>query len=263
MLTMQNYIERIVIVENKSRDYQSKIVLPDNSMVITIQYGTDVFEIVNERQVPIPKVSIRRPLTKPKKLIFTPGSCSLVLKMRPGTAGFLRTNTLTFSDCNHSVFTYLDQPGIQNLKLPRELDFQKFITDFLNPIFLGKKEDDSVFQAMKIIQKTKGQVKVKSLSYQVCNSKRNLERRFKANTGLTPKQFISHTRFQHALVLLMSGLGLSELSFTGGYCDSSHFINECKTFSGFTPEIILPKLCRVYPMDFVAMPASLHYTNVY
>ncbi|MCI0750336.1 MAG: helix-turn-helix transcriptional regulator, partial [Flammeovirgaceae bacterium] len=87
-----------------------------------------------------------------------------------------------------------------------------------------------------IINKSEGQIRVDSLAYEVGNSKRNLERKFKDTTGLTPKKFIDNTRFQFSLKRLSNNRDLQEVTFLSGYYDLSHFVNDFKKITGKTPE---------------------------
>lgn len=74
-------------------------------------------------------------------------------------------------------------------------------------------------------------------------SERQLERRFKENLGLTPKQYLKINRFEKALGWLQSGKShsLFDISYELGYADQSHFIREFRQFSGHTPRQYLKK----------------------
>jgi AraC-like DNA-binding protein len=69
-------------------------------------------------------------------------------------------------------------------------------------------------------------------------SERQLERKFKTNMGLSPKQFLRVTRFEKALNMLHGNQfsSLTDLAFELNYVDQSHFIREFKEFSNYTPK---------------------------
>ena len=68
-----------------------------------------------------------------------------------------------------------------------------------------------------------------------------LERRFKNETGISPKQFLLLNRFKQALSVIdpSSKKDWFDLVVDFGYHDQNHFIKEIKRFSGFTPNQLL------------------------
>lgn len=78
-------------------------------------------------------------------------------------------------------------------------------------------------------------------------SARQLQRLFKANFGLTPKEFLRINRFEKAIDLLRtaSDKKLSDIAYELDYCDASHFIREFRQFSGQCPSDYL-KLTKLY-----------------
>jgi AraC-like DNA-binding protein len=75
------------------------------------------------------------------------------------------------------------------------------------------------------------------LARQANLSSRQLRRRCRELTGLTPKQLVRVLRFRHAVDLLSfgAGRGWAHLAAECGYYDQSHFIHEFREFSGSTP----------------------------
>ena len=60
---------------------------------------------------------------------------------------------------------------------------------------------------------------------------------FRTNVGITPKVFNRIMKFQHALVSIESSKSIdwSEISYSCGFYDQAHFINEFRQFSGVNP----------------------------
>ena len=98
-----------------------------------------------------------------------------------------------------------------------------------------------LIHAIGYIECNHGNVRVDKLAEKIGLSRRNLERNFKEHTGLTIKKFINNTRFQHGLYLLRSHASISEIVFTCGYFDQSHFIDEFKERTGVTPSQFIKK----------------------
>lgn len=69
-----------------------------------------------------------------------------------------------------------------------------------------------------------------------CNlSRRQFERKFNEFSGFTPKEFFSIVRFKNALHELSHGRSLAQTAMDCGYYDQSHFSNEFKRLSGYSP----------------------------
>jgi AraC-like DNA-binding protein len=72
-------------------------------------------------------------------------------------------------------------------------------------------------------------------------SERQLERRFLARVGITPKRFASLRRFERALALSASADSLGRLAQDAGYYDQSHFIREFRSYTGEAPSKLLAR----------------------
>ena len=101
-----------------------------------------------------------------------------------------------------------------------------------------KREEPEVDEALKLIRRSKGQLTIEEICEQTGFSKKQLERKFLASIGTTPKIFSRITRFLNICHNLKENnhKTLTELALECGFHDQSHFIKEFKTFSGFTPK---------------------------
>jgi AraC-like DNA-binding protein len=70
-----------------------------------------------------------------------------------------------------------------------------------------------------------------------CNlSRRQFERKFAQYSGFTPKDFLRLVRFQRAVSeSTIRNRSLAQIATDSGYYDQSHFTNEFRNFSGYTP----------------------------
>jgi AraC-like DNA-binding protein len=65
-----------------------------------------------------------------------------------------------------------------------------------------------------------------------------LERNFKKNIGISPKEFVNILRFQFALEKIKDnqlGKSLQDIAFESGYYDHAHLSNEIKRYTGLSP----------------------------
>lgn len=93
-------------------------------------------------------------------------------------------------------------------------------------------------RAVQRIDYTNGLLPVGQLTDGLHTTERSLERRFEQVMGIGPKQFSRIVRLQHSLKLHRQtpSLSLTELAYSAGYYDQSHFIREFGQLAGITPK---------------------------
>lgn len=98
------------------------------------------------------------------------------------------------------------------------------------------------FAVNKIIE-APHQLSVEYISSKVGYSQKHLIKLFKDNVGLTPKGFLKIMRFQKAIQEIAAAKISSwpSIALESGFYDQAHFINDFKSFSGFTPNEYLQK----------------------
>jgi AraC-like DNA-binding protein len=120
------------------------------------------------------------------------------------------------------------------------------ITRFLHNIFQSRKSetDAAVKQAIQLIIQDRGQVTVKHICSKLNLTERTFERRFINETGLSPKQFSRIIQFAQSLeqLAVQDFTKLTDVVYTNGYADQSHFIRVFKAFTGKTPKKFKPTL---------------------
>lgn len=92
-----------------------------------------------------------------------------------------------------------------------------------------------VTEAWRVITATRGKARVEAIARHVGWSRRNLEQRFRAELGLTPKQSARVVRFDRARRLAASGHPLAEVASATGYSDQAHLSREWRALAGQTP----------------------------
>ena len=98
-------------------------------------------------------------------------------------------------------------------------------------------KDFSTAAAVDRIEKKKGRVKNNGLAKSVGWSSRQLERHFKEQVGMSPKQLCRNVRFKYAFQHLASSRGhrFASMAIDCGYSDQSHLIRGFKHFTGTSP----------------------------
>jgi len=96
--------------------------------------------------------------------------------------------------------------------------------------------DVTVQSAIAAVRRAQGDISVTTLRTDLSLSERQLERTFRQQTGLTPRQFARLTRFRQVVRLLhQPALPLTDVAYRAGYYDQAHFIHDFKTLAGLTP----------------------------
>jgi hypothetical protein len=175
---------KIIEVENNTDKPISTVILPDNSLVLGIQFGTTVHEIIDGKKVALPQIALCGQLTQKKEYVRSPGSKTVLIKFQPWASGWLLNDLHQLTDKNIDCVDFLKNA----VDLPIDIN-QKINIEALFSKFFGQKViDKSILQSFAIINETNGQIKVDDLAYKVNSSKRNFERKFKDATGLTPRK---------------------------------------------------------------------------
>lgn len=95
-------------------------------------------------------------------------------------------------------------------------------------------------EALRLIRREHGRLDVKQLCGRVFVGRRQLERQFAGQFGLSPKMFIRLERFKSALRLSQTtGCNWTQIAFECGYADQAHLIREFRELSGEAPTGLL------------------------
>jgi AraC-like DNA-binding protein len=95
--------------------------------------------------------------------------------------------------------------------------------------------------AAEQIRRNDDSLSIEALADDIFISKRQLEREFKNQLGISPKRYLRIQRFNRAQRLLeaKSARSLTELSYHCGYADQAHFIRDFRAFTGVNPTAFL------------------------
>lgn len=83
-------------------------------------------------------------------------------------------------------------------------------------------------------------ISVESMAQSACLSRKQFERVFFNAVGMKPKEYSNVARFQKSLWLMQKGnRDFADIAYSCGYADQSHYIRECRRYSGTTPAELL------------------------
>lgn len=96
----------------------------------------------------------------------------------------------------------------------------------------------AIMLAVKEIIKHRGQLNIRQLSETYSLSTRQFERNFKEHTGFSAKTFSTIIRFNAVLAQKhQPEQSMLDIAYNFGYYDQSHFVQDFKTFSGYSPRM--------------------------
>ncbi len=137
----------------------------------------------------------------------------------------------------------------KNMELPEEKlyeagNFQSrvhIIEEWLRILKKQNRENYYLQRIMYNIQKinnSRGHSTIEDLAGHACLSRKQYERIFNGQIGLTPKNFLRIIRFQNAIHYKQKfpEADLLDLTYQCGYYDQSHMIRDFKALSGHTPK---------------------------
>ena len=101
--------------------------------------------------------------------------------------------------------------------------------------------DPQIPFAVQQINRSKGRLPILQLMDEICICQRHFERKFKAYTGYTPKEYSWIMKFRNTIDLLKNCIpdNLLTIAVEAGYYDLSHFNKEIRQLSGNTPASFL------------------------
>lgn len=133
-------------------------------------------------------------------------------------------------------------------KLKKEIEPLLFdITDVKKLILIAEKnllghlhmerENHILNDAVREIILNQGNIRMSQLGKSICISNRQLERVFKENMGISPKQFSSLVRYQYLWkhILFKKNFNILDEVYQLGYTDQAHLMKDFKSYHSLTP----------------------------
>lgn len=108
----------------------------------------------------------------------------------------------------------------------------------------GRDVHADVEAAIQRITSTHGGEPVRDLADAVGVGRRHLERLFRQQVGVGPKEFASLVRFRRVLTRMGRQRAWADVALDAGYADQAHFIRSFKRRTGLTPGEYAATCCR-------------------
>lgn len=239
------YIERLVISE--SPEEKTYKVLPGTNLVIGFQYSGSLVYLRNQQPIALQSSGLTGLLDSFRVFKNSNSTGSVLVYFKEtGPVNFFKIPLHELFSESISLDNFLLRSElliVENRLLEAKNDITriKVVEDFLLSRLKPVPSDSLVMEALALIHKSKGTIRIKEILKKLNSSQSPLEKRFRQTVGTSPKKFASIVRFKHLLREYKPGNSLTELSYEAGFYDQAHFIKEFKTFTGETPEIFFNK----------------------
>lgn len=123
----------------------------------------------------------------------------------------------------------------------------KIFEEVLANLEIAKSEiDEKITQAVKLIEAANGEPKISEIAGVLGLSTRQLERRFKKSSGITPKQFSRICRLRAtAINTLENNMNWANRAAEMGFTDQAHLIRELSALTGDSPKSFEKKIKNI------------------
>lgn len=221
-------------------------IIPDGCLEMCFILGDDIKRFTSENDFIIqPRAMVVGQITKPYYVQPTGYVHSFSVRFYPyGIANFIQKPLCELAD-KETPITLLFEDHIareletQVIKAPDTAARIEAVENFL----LGKLTSPStidhiVRSTIDSLSRTKGNASISSILRDDPTKRRNLERNFSKQVGISPKQLGRIIRLQAALKLLLdrSGEKLTQIAYDSEYYDQAHFIKDFKELTGTNPK---------------------------
>jgi AraC-like DNA-binding protein len=229
----------------KEKTSEKQTIVPDGCMEMIFHYG-DFYKQYTENGNSIiqPRCFVIGQLTRP--LEIEPTGETGIFSVRFYPEGFLPFATIPIKEMENKAVSLErlfgkegQEVGEMMLNANSTSDRIKLIEAFLLTRLTETETIDRIVKStVETILTANGQLSVTELSEHLNINRRQLERKFSATIGLSPKQLSKTFRLQAILKMLISKkfTNLTDLAYEGEYYDQAHFIKDFREFTGLTPK---------------------------
>jgi AraC-like DNA-binding protein len=231
------------------KDAQRQRIIPDGCIEMAFILGDDIKRYTSEKDFILqPRAMVLGQTIEPFYIEPTGYVNTFAIRFYPyGFANFVtipiktlaNTETPIASLFGENIANELEQKIIQATDNKQRIEIiENFLLDKLN----DKTTIDNIVRiTVDALLLTKGSAPINSILKAHLSKRRQLERNFVKQIGVSPKQLGKLIRLQTALKMLLSDKAdnLTNIAYESEYYDQAHFIKDFKEFTGINPKDFL------------------------
>ena len=230
-------------------DAQKQRIIPDGTIEMAFILGDDIKRYTSENNF----------IIQPRAMVL--GQTIEPFYIEP--TGYVNTFAIRFYPYGFANFVSIPIKNLANKETPLEMLFGEKTANELEQKIIDATNN---FERIKIIEKflldklndkttidnivkttidalfaTNGNASIGSILKEDLSKRRQLERNFKKQIGVSPKQLGKVIRLQTALKILLNkkAENLTDIAYESAYFDQAHFIKDFKEFTGINPKEFL------------------------
>ncbi len=222
-------------------------IIPDGCIEMCFILGDDVKRFTSESEYIIqPRAMVFGQITQPYYVQPTGYVNTFAVRFYPyGFANFITKPIHELADKETPLSSLFEENSVRKLEQTIfEATSTKSRIEAIEGFLLDKLTDPSVIDnivksTIETLTSTKGSAPITSILAKDLSKRRNLERKFLKQVGISPKQLGKIIRLQAALKLILSNQGekkLTQVAYESEYYDQAHFIKDFKEFTGTNPK---------------------------
>jgi hypothetical protein len=232
-------------------DYEAKRqrIIPDGSIEMAFILGDDIKRYTSENEFIIqPRAMVLGQTIEPFFIEPTGYVNTFAVSFYPyGFANFVSEPIKNLVNKETALDLVFDKKIAKELekKIIQANDVKeriKIIEDFLFAKLNEKSTIDSIVKTtIDALLDANGTTAINTILKEDLSKRRQLERKFIKQIGLSPKQFGKVIRLQSALKMLLNKNteSLTHIAYESKYYDQAHFIKDFKEFTGINPKEFL------------------------
>jgi AraC-like DNA-binding protein len=228
---------------------QKQLILPDGCVDMCFILGEDIKRYTQSDNF----------IIQPREMLL--GQITEQFYIEP--TGYVNTFAIRFYPYGFANFINLSLKALANKETPLSELFGKEVTEPLSKSIIQADTTDKrieiiehflknqlnkqvtidkiVKSTIDIILQSKGSKSLNSILKDSLTKRRQLERNFTKQIGLSPKQLSKVIRLQATLQMLLNQTteSLGDIAYENEFYDQAHFIKDFKEFTGITPKDFL------------------------
>lgn len=215
-------------------DGQSHVVLPTTSVVLGFQFRGRV----QAGEHDLSPAGVTGLQEAPRTYTYRGSTGSVLVRFTAQGAASLGVPVDELTNASVSLDALLPRARVAEAleRLQEAVDDQARVQVVENVLLdLPFARDRAVSFAIERLARPHGPERVAAVARELGLSERQLERRFRARVGVTPKLFASLARFQRAVTLAQGTSTLAQVAAAAGYFDQSHLSRDFRRFGGSAP----------------------------
>lgn len=235
---LKPYVESFMIIETDHKI--TNRILPEPILTMGFRLNGKTYSglSVNEKLPPFTITGV----TKTHRMIrYDANSGVLLVRFKPGGAlAFFKEPLNEFSGLSIGLDDIIEKTSIlktEDLLAEASTNKEriKIVESFLLANIRPASCDPRVSAAVSVIRSLKGNLRIKELASRLSINVNSLEKKFRAQIGVSPKQYASILRLKSVINSYSAEVDLTEITYDAGFFDQSHFIKDFKAFTGENP----------------------------